>query len=313
MLGRWLARRQPGWIEHLRLGAPLRVGPTGAVALVVRGRWEPKGVFVQLISKIDESHSHNQAPFITMAGFTGRLGQWQRFDRKWRKALRKAGLEYYHAQQMPLHPFAIKAVQIPDRELLFGFVVRLNRRDFNEVYKYGPWGGKAQPDSVYGLCFRFCLAMILEVSIREYQHPRLDFIIESGHQNEGAPSEILRRLRSLDLEGVSEFLGTVTPMGKRESYGLQAADALATGAAWQEDPAGSTRAPMVNVSDASRLSDLYGRSLTKIPIFRLQPSREQIAAFRDSQFKRIELQREFGHRRNAEIEARKRAKALRES
>jgi hypothetical protein len=52
---------------------------------------------VLLISKIDEARTHKGSDLMTMAGYTARIGQWDRFDRRWRKGLRKAGLEYFHA------------------------------------------------------------------------------------------------------------------------------------------------------------------------------------------------------------------------
>ncbi len=64
------------------------------------------------------------------------------------KVLRKHRLEYFHAQEMPRHPFGLKAQKISDDYLLAGFVARLNRKDYNEAYCNGPWGGKAQPDSM---------------------------------------------------------------------------------------------------------------------------------------------------------------------
>lgn len=304
--GAWIAKRQPAWMENFRLGAPLHLGPTGNLALSVLGHWQPGSMFVQLISKIDESRTHQESNLMTMAGYTARLGQWSRFDHKWRKGLRKAGLEYFHAQEMPDHPFGIKGTKIADDNLMFGFVVRLDRRDYEEVYKDGPWGGKAQADSMYGLCFRYCLSAVLEIGLHEYPNNlRLDFIIESGHPNEGAPNEIVRRLKNMKIKGVSEFLGSVTPLEKRECYGLQAADGLATGAGWVE--AGEGYVPLVNISAAAKLSDLYGRSQQKAPLFRCHIDRDEIARFRDDYFTFIKRRQEFGRRRNAEIAARKAA------
>lgn len=136
---------------------------------------------MQLIAKVDEANSHRQAAIMTMGGYIARVGQWNRFDHKWRKALRKSGLEYFHAVEMPRHPFGAKAVKIADDNLMAGFVVRLDRKDYEEVYRDGRWGGKAQPDSMYGLCFRFFLSACLEVGLSEHrQNLKLDFVVESG-------------------------------------------------------------------------------------------------------------------------------------
>lgn len=262
-----------------------------------------------LAMQLDEANTHDEAEIMVMAGWLGRLGQWNRFDHKWRKTLRKHKLEYFHAQEMPRHPIGLKVQKIPDDHLMAGFVVRLDRRDYNEVYRNGPWGGKAQPDSMYGLCFRYCLSAALEIGTHEYPNDlRLNFIVESGHPNCGAANEIVQRIKRQKIAGVSEFLGTVTPMDKMDSYGLQAADGLATGAAWTETPDGS-KVPLLDISPAGRLMDVYPKSLTKAPIFRCHIDRQQAASYRDDMFEFHRLRQQFGERRNAEIEARKKASA----
>ena len=113
------------------------------------------GAFVHLISKIDESGTHGASPHMIMAGYTARPNQWNRFDNRWQKALRKAGLEYFHAKEHWRHPFAAKVVKLSDSNLLFGFVAKISERDYKQFYRSGDgWGGKAQPDSIYGLAFR---------------------------------------------------------------------------------------------------------------------------------------------------------------
>jgi hypothetical protein len=305
MIGALAARYQPEWLERVRLGAPLWVGPTGEVALTTQFCWKPRTLFMLLTMQLDEANTHDEAEIMVMGGWLGRLGQWNRFDHKWKKALRKSGLDHFHAQEMPRHPFGMKAQGIPDDCLMAGFVVRLDRKDYKEVYRNGPWGGKAQPDSMYGLCFRYCLSAALEIGTHEYPSDlKLNFIVESGHSQVGAANEIVERIKRQKIAGVSEFLGTVTPMGKRESYGLQAADGLATGAAWTETPTGST-IPLLAVSPAGRLMDVYPKSLTKAPIFRCHIDREQAANYRDDMFEFHRLRQQFGQQRAAEIQARK--------
>jgi hypothetical protein len=257
-----------------------------------------------LISKIDESNTHCDAGFMTMAGFTGRVDQWERFDRRWRKGLRRAGLSYFHTKEHSRNqPFLAKAIKIPDDNLMFGFVVRLDSRDYEEAYRAGSWGGTAQPDSMYGLCFRYCLAMVLEVATHEYgKDLKLDFVIDQGHVNAGAPNEIVHRIKKQKIKDAAEYLGTVTPMAVEDCYGLQAADGLATGAMWEE----ATRTiPLLDVTGAGLLSDLKGRSLMKAPIFRCHIDREEAAKARDNVLRWADFRREFGRRRSAERLARK--------
>jgi hypothetical protein len=132
---------QPVWLEHVRLGAPLCVGPTGQFGLLLSPghEWQPEAVFVQLISKIDESGTHG-ADYMVMAGYSARLAQWDRFDRRWNKHLRKAGLDYFHAKEHSAHPFAPKAYRLPGANLMFGFVVRMDVKDYKNFYRDGKLG-----------------------------------------------------------------------------------------------------------------------------------------------------------------------------
>ena len=171
--------------------------------------WSPEAVLVQLVSKIDESWTHGSSPHMIMAGYTARLNQCSRFDLKWNKALRKAGLEYFHAKEHWNHPFAVKAVKIADDNLLFGLVAKLSEDDYKKFYRGGGgWGGKAQPDSMYGLCFRYCLSFILQQAFLERSEKDfiLNFIVEEEHPNEGAPAEIVSQLKRKRISDVSGYL-----------------------------------------------------------------------------------------------------------
>ena len=132
-----------------------------------------------------------------MAGYTARVSQSGWFDLKWQKALKKHGLDYFHAKEHWQLPFAAKAIKIPDNNLLFGFVAKLREDDYKKYYRAGPWSGKVQPDSMYGLCFRYCLSLVLQQTLLEVpnRHLVLNFVVEEGHPNQGAPAEIVSQLK----------------------------------------------------------------------------------------------------------------------
>ena len=175
---------------------------------------------MKLIAKIDETNTHG-APFMMMAGYMARVSAWEKFDRLWSRGLKRAGLDYWHGVETATHPFALDAHEISDSNLLFGFVVRMNKTDF-AIYRAGAWGGKAQPDSMYGLCFRYCLSFVVQRAVAELPRRSLtvDFVIEKGGPNSGAPATILEELRSKKVPDFSEFLGTVTLEDKKLVPGL---------------------------------------------------------------------------------------------
>lgn len=198
MIGAFVARRQPYWLERVRLGSPLAVGPTGEIALFLAGRWESGSMFVQIVAKIDEAGTHDGSPLMTMGGYMARLNQWNRFDHKWRKGLVKAKLPYFHVKEHGDHPFALKAVRIADDTLMLGFVVRLTESDYKQHYRQSTgWGGKVQPDSMYGLCFRYCLSVVLRAAVAEMGQSGLtiNFIVGDGHPRCGSAAEIVRQLK----------------------------------------------------------------------------------------------------------------------
>ena len=295
MIVAWLYRHEPPWLEQLRLGAPICIGATGEFALLISGRWNPASIFVQLISKIDESGTHGSSPHMIMAGYTARLNQWNRFDLKWRKGLKKAGLEYFHAKEHWKHPFAAKAIKIADDNLLFGFVAKLREADYKEFYRDGPWEGKAQPDSMYGLSFRYCLSFVLQQVLLEIPSKDfiLNFVAEEGHPNEGAPATIVSQLKRKRISGVSEFLGTAILGEKTKTPGLQAADGLAFGT-WHLESGAVSVSP---VSPDVPVSKLKGKSLMKAPIFRCDINERELKIFKDGYFAHVDFRREFGRRK----------------
>ena len=291
-----LNRYQPDWLEQVRLGAPLHIDATGQAALMMQGQWNVGAVFVQLLTKIDEAGTHGDSPYMTMAGYAARLNQWNRFDHKWKKALKKAGLDYFHVKEHGDTPFALKAVKIADDNLMFGFVVRLDKADFESVYRVGGWGGKAQADSMYGLCFRYCLSVVYQTALEDIPHDGLvlNFIVEDGHPNCGSAAEIVRTLKKNPIGNISQFLGYAITGEKKKHPGLQAADGLASGA-WHSEALGTPvlgppRPPSVKNFEPHK-SDM------KIPLFRCHIDSQEMKTFKNGYFQHLELRTSYWRNR----------------
>lgn len=301
-LGDFLARYQPEWLERLRLGAPFWVGPTGMLGLTIYSSWKHKAIFVHLVAKLDESGTDSDSPVMTMAGYVGRLEQWNRFDRKLKKALKKAGLEYFHTVDHKKSPIAEKVGQIADSCLLFGVAARLSDKDYLESYRQLTWPGKAQPESQYGACFYYCMSKILEIAQNKYPNDlHINFVLESGHRNVGAPNEIITRLKKNSfLEGV-ECLGTVTTDEKIRSYGLQAADGLATGSMLM-DSGKIHSVEMARIEGDLDLDDLRSKTSLKAPIIDIPIDPKKLDELRMFAINVEEYKKAWGRRKQKAIE-----------
>ena len=306
MLSRWFWRKVPPRIEQVLLGAPWEIGPTGEASFTLNGRWVSEAVFVQFIAKIDESGTHRDSPFMIMAGYAARLGEWNRFDVKWRKHLAKSHLEHFHSVELPPdHPFYFKGSKIADDNLMFGFVVRLDRKDYQNYYRNGGWGGKAQPDSMYGLCFRYCLSLMLDKGRQEIPRDdlQINFIVEDGHPNCGSACEIVRVLKKKKIPDVSEFFGAAILGDKKKAWGLQAADMLAN-TAWRVEP---LEPPKIDIGQDAPLIELRGLSVQKAPVFYCHINEHELASFKGDYFLHLEYRKQWGIQRTAEVQARKMA------
>jgi hypothetical protein len=162
-LARWIGDRA----ELFRVGAPMRIGPTATLALGVYHRWEPRQVYVIVTAYGDESGTHDDSPVMMLAGHVATLGQWNKFDCGWRRAIVRAGLPgYFHATE---HwdteagaAFAPLAKRLERKHLLFSYVIELDKESYETNYIAGRRPKKPQLDTRYSLCFRYLLAFLLE-------------------------------------------------------------------------------------------------------------------------------------------------------
>jgi hypothetical protein len=52
---------------------------------------------------LDDSGSHDQSPFLVLAGYFGSEAQWNKFDRRWRAVIEAVGLREFHANRFWAH------------------------------------------------------------------------------------------------------------------------------------------------------------------------------------------------------------------
>jgi hypothetical protein len=56
-------------------------------------------LFAMFQAYLDESGIDHETEFSVLAGYVGGVGQWKRFERRWRSIIKKYGVEEFHAKR----------------------------------------------------------------------------------------------------------------------------------------------------------------------------------------------------------------------
>jgi hypothetical protein len=293
-------------VERWQPGAPRWVGPTGEIGLSLFLRWEPEGLFMIVNLYIDESY--NQDIFI-LGGYIAKLGQWNSFDYKWNRLLKKYQIRYFHSTEMVDRDgdfakwnhnteiaFCSEAEELSRKHGLCGFVSRIDFADYREHYRtYKPVKG-FNLDSIYGLAFRYIIGFVPDFVERSFR--RNDIVINGILENSQYFGDGLRVWNDIKkrVPEVGRLLGTAIP-GDKKIPGLQSADALATGAYRLErvGEMGFTDFPQAVVT----LSDLRKRKLSRPPVVRCHPTPEQLRDIKDAAQEGKEYRRSHAERARA--------------
>jgi hypothetical protein len=115
------------------------------------------------------------------------------------------------------------AVAIRD-ELTEGVTITLPRALYEREYRSPPVPKRMRLDSQYGICFRFCLYMLLQRLNRDQKPFKLHVVIEAGHKNARDAERIFNEVKSAHEENGSKALGTITIAKKSECSLLMIAD-----------------------------------------------------------------------------------------
>jgi hypothetical protein len=295
--------------ERQILGAPRTIGPTARIGLSLACRWRPRDVFVTVNVYIDESGTHGQSAFMILAGWVGTLGQWNHFDIRWRRLLRRNRIAYFHAKELESRQKEYKGwtdaqaeklvrdcVRFTDEHAAFGFAVRISQNDYHEYYRNDGVLPKMQPDSMYGLAFRFGAAFVPDMTRKLLNRNdfTLNHIVEDGHPNAGSCHEIIKSLKKLNAPQFSEHLGTVTLADGDDFPGLQAADGLAYGA-WANDE--ELLPHLVDFERTASPEVIRRGTIMRAPIFRCDATPEVLSLLRSDRLTLAAMRQQFGERK----------------
>ena len=131
-----------------------------------------------------------------------------------------------------------KCGDIQQRATMFCFSTMLRRSEYLEHYRNEPQPCKVQLDTMYGLCFRFCVIQVTDLLKKTFKGKpiTLNFIVEEGAKNLGQARKIFAELKREDT--FKDVLCVMIAGGKKAFPGLQGADFVShtTFLAEQEGP-----------------------------------------------------------------------------
>jgi hypothetical protein len=177
-----------------------------------------------------------------MGGYVARLGQWQHFDAKWRRLLKRNGVSHIHiidvlngrnefrgwTQDRALQLWQ-DAEKITSKHTLFGFATLVSDKDYLEIYAAGPPPKKVPLDTRYGLCFRLIMNLVFKKIYEEERRDdlTLNMVLEAGAENAGDAERIFNLFKKHAPPHLAKMAGTIT-FGGKDVPGLQAADGTAS-------------------------------------------------------------------------------------
>lgn len=226
---------------------------------------------VLLTAYLDESGTHGGSHFTVMGGYIATAERWRLFDLAWKAHLSAHGIKFLHIAEL-LQPvggqfngwsrqrrirFFRKCQALFDEHYWLDLSVVLRNEDYLAHYLAGDpkmRKGRAPIDSAFGVCFRLFLTAAVNL-VKKYQPDGvLTFVCEAGHRNMGAAKSIFAEHMKHSPEQ-APFLSGVRFQTKEESPGVQAADAVAHPALWEEEK-GVARFEPGRLDTAERLPDV---------------------------------------------------------
>ncbi len=261
---------------------PYPLDSIGELTVALYNRWEPEAVFVIIKGYFDESGTHAGSPVMTFGCFVAPATRWNGFNVKWRRLLSDNGLNFYHTRRF-IHgngefhgwsdarclTFVDRMATVLAEHVTFGLSLALREADYRQHYRRDGAPQGARLDSMYGLCFRYCLHVIIQRCREAFptDETKIAFVLESGHNNTGDAKRIFHEIKNDPKETPNLFqvLRSIAFMDKKKVPALQAADGMATNA-FQSEKAGNPNV-IERPLDATFVDDI-SRAPSGLPLYR---------------------------------------------
>jgi uncharacterized protein DUF3800 len=278
-------------IERWQLGAPYTISPTGALGLSLCLRWDPERIFVIVNAYADESGTHSP-DYQMLAGYVAKLGRWNAFDVRWRRRLAKEGLKYFHlvehTRKRDLQPMCWDLLKMCGKYLECGFVIRLDKKSYDEFYIAGLRPRQQQLDTIYGVCYRYMIGFLVRElpQLLGRDDLQINIMLELGAPGSRDAERIHAQIKQ-DVPNESKIIGELSFGEKKKFPGLQAADSLAHPAFREEKKLVELLAfPTGTIKHARRAT----KSSAIPPIFRVHLEDNTLGALKKDILVRIELE-----------------------
>ncbi len=166
-------------------------------------------------ANFDETDTHGPKPTVILAAFVGHAYQWTRFNIKLGRLQTKYGFKVFHAtdfkgkhrefsgwSEEKCAALIADLTALVRDNLALGMTVALPYDRFINEYRAPPIPSKMHLDSQYGVCFRACLAYLIDfLALRQHR--------QRGHPNvrdcEPIFDDVKKRFHSIGLDIFGDF------------------------------------------------------------------------------------------------------------
>ncbi len=192
-----------------------------------------------MIAYFDESGTHDDSPFMSVAGYLFDKEHSLSIDRRWGEALEVAGVEYFHmsdcangvGQFKPMSlesrdNLARKLIEIIKNNMSFGVAAAISQKTFDNYADENP-AIMPTTGTTYTMCAMWCLAAMGQWADRNSYDGPINYFFEAGHKSQGEAKDFLNSVsRNKRLKEMYHY-GSHAFCDKKKVQPLQAADILA--------------------------------------------------------------------------------------
>ena len=205
----------------------------GDLCVALRHRGIPNELFVIFTSYFDEADTHGSMPDVILAAHLGHEYQWRRFEKKLSRLQTKHKFKIFHAKEFrPRDDNELQLVsdlgQLVNDTLTEALVISLTRERYLNEYRAPPIPAKMNLDSQYGVCFRACIAHLLDIMEKRNFRDHLHVVMENGHPNVENCRAIFNEIKVAYLEAGIDVLGAFSIDKKETCLPLMVSDFFAS-------------------------------------------------------------------------------------